>query len=150
LDEVGELPVETQVALLNVLQEREFERLGGTETIQTNVRVVAATNRDLYTAIAEGTFRSDLFYRLNVFPIEMPPLRKRKQDIPLLVEHFLDLCAAKAGKDIRGVSEQSMEVFLSYEWPGNIRELQNIVERSVILCDTESLSVDEAWLGSRL
>jgi formate hydrogenlyase transcriptional activator len=150
LDEVGELPPETQVALLNVLQEREFERLGGTETIQTNVRVVAATNRDLYTAIGEGTFRSDLFYRLNVFPIEMPPLRKRKQDIPLLVEHFLDLCAAKAGKDIRGVSERSMEAFLSYAWPGNIRELQNVVERSVILCDTESLSVDEAWLGSRL
>ncbi|HEY2546237.1 MAG TPA: sigma-54 dependent transcriptional regulator [Candidatus Acidoferrum sp.] len=149
LDEVGELPPETQVALLNVLQEREFERLGGTETIQTNVRVVAATNRDLYTAIAEGTFRSDLFYRLNVFPIEMPPLRKRKQDIPLLVEHFLDLCAAKAGKDIRGVSERSMEAFLSYAWPGNIRELQNVVERSVILCDTESLSVDEAWLAQQ-
>jgi formate hydrogenlyase transcriptional activator len=149
LDEVGELPAETQVALLNVLQEREFERLGGTETIQTNVRVVAATNRDLHTAIAEGTFRSDLFYRLNVFPIEMPPLRKRKQDIPLLVEHFLDLCAAKAGKDIRGVSEQSMDAFLSYAWPGNIRELQNIVERSVILCDTEKLSVDEVWLAQQ-
>jgi len=146
LDEVGELPAEAQVALLTVLQEREYQRLGGTETIQTNVRVVAATNRDLGVAIAEGGFRSDLLYRLDVFPIEMPPLRKRKQDIPMLVEHFVDLCAAKAGKDIRGVSEESMEVFLSYGWPGNIRELQNVVERLVILCDTESLSVDEAWL----
>jgi transcriptional regulator with GAF, ATPase, and Fis domain len=146
LDEVGELPPEAQVALLTVLQEREYQRLGGTETIQTNVRVVAATNRDLWKSIADGSFRSDLLYRLNVFPIETPPLRKRKEDIPILVKHFVDLCAAKTGKDIRGVSEESMEVFLSYGWPGNIRELQNVVERLVILCDTENLSVDETWL----
>jgi len=146
LDEVGELPPEAQVALLTVLQEHEYQRLGGTQTIRTNVRVVAATNRDLSAAIAEGSFRSDLLYRLDVFPIEMPPLRKRKQDIPLLVEHFVDLCAAKAGKGIRGVSEESMEVFMSYGWPGNIRELQNVVERLVILCDAENLSVDATWL----
>jgi len=147
LDEVGELTAEAQVALLTVLQEREYQRLGGTETIRADVRVVAATNRDLRAAVAEGTFRSDLFYRLDVFPIEMPPLRKRKQDIPLLVEHLVGRCAAKAGKDIRGVSAKSMEVFLSYGWPGNIRELQNVIERLVILCDTESLSVDGAWLA---
>jgi transcriptional regulator with GAF, ATPase, and Fis domain len=146
LDEVGELPLETQIALLRVLQEHEFERVGGTRSIQTNVRVVAATNRDLRTAIAAGTFRSDLFYRLNVFPIEMPPLRERREDIPSLVEYFIDRYARKLGKNIRGVSSRTLELFQSCPWPGNIRELQNVIERSVIVCETENFSVDETWL----
>jgi formate hydrogenlyase transcriptional activator len=149
LDEIGELPMETQVALLRVLQEREFERVGGDRTIRCNVRVIAATNRDVQAAIAAGSFRSDLFYRLNVFPIEMPPLRNRKEDIPLLVEYFIDRYARKAGKSIRQVSRKSLELLQSYPWPGNIRELQNIVERSVIVCETESFSVDESWLSSQ-
>ncbi len=149
LDEIGELPIETQVALLRVLQEREFERVGGDRTIRCEVRVIAATNRDVQAAIAAGTFRSDLFYRLNVFPIEMPPLRKRKEDIPLLVEYFIDRYARKAGKSIRQVSRRSLELLQSYPWPGNIRELQNIIERSVIVCESESFSVDESWLSSQ-
>lgn len=149
LDEVGELPKETQIALLRVLQEREFERVGGTRPIQTNVRVVAATNRSLQEAIAAGTFRSDLFYRLNVFPIEMPPLRERREDIPSLVEYFIDRYARKLGKNIRGVSSRTLEFFQSCPWPGNIRELQNVIERSVIMCETENFSVDEAWLAQR-
>ena len=147
LDEIGELPAETQVALLRVLQEREFERVGGAVSIQTNVRVIAATNRDLQAAIAAGTFRSDLFYRLNVFPIEVPPLRERREDIPVLVEYFVDRYARKAGKRIRGLNKRSLELLQSYPWPGNIRELQNIIERSVIVCDTENFSVDESWLS---
>ena len=147
LDEIGELPAETQIALLRVLQEREFERVGGTGTIRTNVRVIAATNRDLQAAIAAGTFRSDLFYRLNVFPIEVPALRKRREDIPMLVEYFVDRFARKAGKSIRSVSKKSLELLQSYPWPGNIRELQNVIERSVIVCDTEYFSVDESWLS---
>ena len=146
LDEVGELPAETQVALLRVLQEHEFERVGGTRTIRTNVRVIAATNRNLQAAVAAGTFRSDLFYRLNVFPIEMPPLRERRADIPMLVEYFINRCARNAGKDIRSIDEKGLDQLQSYPWPGNIRELQNVIERSVIMCETESLSVDEAWL----
>ena len=146
LDEVGELPMETQIALLRVLQEHEFERVGGTRSIQTNVRVVAATNRDLRTAIAAGTFRSDLFYRLNVFPLEMPPLRDRREDIPELVEYFIDRCARNAGKNIRGINKKSLELLQSYRWPGNIRELQNVIERSVIMCETENFSVDETWV----
>jgi transcriptional regulator with GAF, ATPase, and Fis domain len=146
LDEVGELPMETQIALLRVLQEREFERVGGTRSIQTNVRVVAATNRDLRAAIAAGTFRSDLFYRLNVFPIEMPPLRERREDIPVLVEYFIDRCTRSVGKDIRGINKKSLDLLQSYPWPGNIRELQNVIERSVIMCETENFSVDETWL----
>jgi transcriptional regulator with PAS, ATPase and Fis domain len=146
LDEIGELPAATQIALLCVLQEHEFERVGGTETIRTNVRVIAATNRDLQAAIAEGTFRSDLFYRLNVFPIEVPPLRQRRQDIPVLVEYFIDRYARKAGKSIRGINKKSLELLQSYPWPGNVRELQNVIERSVIVCETENLSVDESWL----
>jgi formate hydrogenlyase transcriptional activator len=146
LDEVGELPLETQIALLRVLQEHEFERVGGTRSIQTNVRVVAATNRDLRTAIAAGTFRSDLFYRLNVFPIEMPPLRERREDIPVLVGYFIDRCARNAGKDIRGINKKSLDLLQSYPWPGNIRELQNVIERSVIMCETENFFVDETWL----
>jgi len=147
LDEVGELPAETQIALLRVLQEHEFGRVGGTGSIRTNVRVIAATNRDLEAAIAAGTFRSDLFYRLNVFPIEVPSLRERKEDIPVLVEYFIDRYASKAGKSIRGVNKKSLELLQSYPWPGNVRELQNVIERSVIVCDTENFSVDESWLS---
>jgi transcriptional regulator with GAF, ATPase, and Fis domain len=146
LDEVGELPMETQIALLRVLQEHEFERVGGTRSIQTNVRVVAATNRNLQAAIAAGTFRSDLFYRLNVFPIEMPPLRERQEDIPLLVDYFIGRCARDVGKNIRGINKKSLDLLQSYPWPGNIRELQNVIERSVIMCETENFSVDETWL----
>ena len=147
LDEIGELPPETQIALLRVLQEREFERVGGTGPIRTNVRVIAATNRDLQAAIAAGTFRSDLFYRLNVFPIEVPPLRERQEDIPVLAAYFIDRFAKKAGKSIRSVNKKSLALLQSYSWPGNIRELQNVIERSVIVCDTESFSIDESWLS---
>jgi formate hydrogenlyase transcriptional activator len=147
LDEVGELPAEMQIALLRVLQEREFERVGGNESLATDVRVVAATNRDLQAAIENGGFRSDLFYRLNVFPIEVPPLRQRKEDIPLLVEYFVDRYASMAGKKITSINKRSLERLESYAWPGNIRELQNVIERSVIVCDTESLAVDETWLA---
>jgi formate hydrogenlyase transcriptional activator len=147
LDEVGELPAETQIALLRVLQEHEFERVGGTGTIRTNVRLIAATNRDLEAAINAGVFRSDLFYRLNVFPIEIPALRERREDIPLLVEYFIDRYAKKTGKSICGVNKKSLELLQSYPWPGNIRELQNVIERSVIVCETENFSVDESWLS---
>jgi len=146
LDEVGELPMGTQIALLRVLQEHEFERVGGTRSIRTNVRVIAATNRNLQEAIAAGAFRSDLFYRLNVFPLELPPLRERREDIPVLVEYFIDRCARNVGKDIRGINKKSLDLLQSYPWPGNIRELQNVVERSVIMCETENFSVDETWL----
>jgi transcriptional regulator with PAS, ATPase and Fis domain len=134
---------------LHVLQEREFERVGGNQSIRANARVIAATNRDLDAAIVEGKFRSDLFYRLNVFPIEIPPLRERKEDIPLLVEYFIDRFARKAGKSIRGMNKKTLNLFLSYPWPGNIRELQNVVERSVIVCETETFSVDESWLSRK-
>jgi PAS domain S-box-containing protein len=147
LDEVGELPAETQIALLRVLQEREIERVGGNQPIRTNVRVIAATNRDLEAAIAAGTFRSDLFYRLNVFPIGIPPLRERREDIPLLVEYFIGHFARKAGKSFRGINKKTLDLLLSYPWPGNIRELQNVVERSVIVCETENFWVDESWLS---
>ncbi|HTF64918.1 MAG TPA: sigma-54-dependent Fis family transcriptional regulator [Edaphobacter sp.] len=149
LDEIGELPPETQIALLRVLQEREFERVGGNAVIRSEVRVIAATNRDLEAAIAAGTFRSDLFYRLNVFPIEIPPLRERKEDIPMLVEYFIDRYARKAGKSIRRINKRSLELLQAYPWPGNIRELQNIMERSVIVCETENLLIDESWLSRR-
>ena len=147
LDEVGELPAETQIALLRVLQEHEFERVGGNQAIRTDVRVVAATNRDLQAAIAAGTFRSDLFYRLNVFPIEVPPLRVRKEDIALLVEYFIDRYARQTGKKIQSINKKTLELLQSYSWPGNIRELQNVIERSVVLCETEIFSVDESWLS---
>jgi len=147
LDEAGELPAETQIALLRVLQEREFERVGGNQAIQTDVRVIAATNRDLQAAIATGTFRSDLFYRLNVFPIEVPPLRARREDIPMLVEYFVDRFARQAGKKIKCIDKKALELVQAYSWPGNIRELQNVVERSVVLSETEVLSVDESWLS---
>ncbi len=147
LDEVGELPAETQIALLRVLQEYEFERVGGTGSIHSDVRVIAATNRDLQAAIAGGGFRSDLFYRLNVFPIEIPPLRDRREDIPLLVEYFIDRFARKARKSIQRVNKKTWDLLRSYPWPGNIRELQNVIERSVIVCETDVFSVDESWLS---
>jgi len=146
LDEVGELPPDTQVALLRVLQEREFERVGGTQSIKVDVRVIAATNRDLDAAVASGSFRSDLFYRLQVFPIQIPPLRERREDIALLVEYFIDRYSRKARKNIRRVSQETLELLQSYAWPGNIRELQNVIERSVILCETETFTIDESWL----
>src|SRR5216684_7593857 len=146
LDEVGELPAETQIALLRVLQEHEFERVGGTRRIRADVRVIAATNRDLQAAISTGSFRSDLFYRLQVFPIEIPALRERKEDISLLVEYFIDRYARKAGKNITTVEKKTLRLLESYPWPGNIRELQNVIERSVILCETETFSIDENWL----
>ena len=147
LDEIGELPAETQIALLRVLQEREFERVGGDRPIPSNVRVITATNRDLQAAIAAGTFRSDLFYRLNVFPIEIPPLRERKQDIPLLVEYFVDRFARKIGKKIRQINKKTLTLLQSYPWPGNIRELQNVIERSVIVSEADIFSIDESWLS---
>jgi len=147
LDEIGELPAETQIALLRVVQEREFERLGGTKPIRANVRVIAATNRDLVDSIEVGTFRRDLYYRLNVFPIEMPPLRERKEDIPLLVEYFIHRYASRAGKSIRSIDREALARLSSYAWPGNIRELQNVIERSLIVCDTDSFTVDESWLS---
>src|SRR5438552_2740998 len=149
LDEVGELLPDTQVALLRVLQEREFERVGGGRLIRVDVRVIAATNRDLKAAVANGAFREDLYYRLNVFPIEMPALRARRADIPLLVEYFIDRYARKAGKNIRSVDKKTLQLLQSYPWPGNIRELQNVIERSVIVCETETFIVDESWLSQR-
>jgi PAS domain S-box-containing protein len=148
LDEIGDLPAEAQIALLRVLQERQFERVGGNRVIPTDVRVIAATNRDLRAAIASGAFRADLFYRLNVFPIEVPPLRQRKEDIPMLVEYFVKRFAEKAGKQISKIDKNTLELCESYHWPGNIRELQNIVERSVILCGGDTFWIDEAWLSS--
>jgi formate hydrogenlyase transcriptional activator len=149
LDEVGELLPDTQVALLRVLQEREFERVGGGQSIRVDVRVIAATNRDLKAAVANGIFRDDLYYRLNVFPLEMPPLRVRRADIPLLVEYFIDRYARKAGKNIRSVDKKTLQLLQSYPWPGNIRELQNVIERSLIVCETEIFTVDESWLSQR-
>ncbi len=147
LDEVGELPPDTQVALLRVLQEREFERVGGTQSIKVDVRVIAATNRDLKAAVGKGTFRQDLFYRLNVFPIEVPPLRERRDDILMLVEYFVQRYANRAGKNIRSIDRKTLDLLQSYDWPGNIRELQNVVERSVILTSGDTLSLDESWLS---
>ena len=146
LDEIGDLPMETQIALLRVLQEREFERVGGNHPISVNVRLVAATNRDLLAAVAAGTFRQDLFYRLNVFPIAVPPLRERVDDIPLLVEYFVGRFAKGAGKSIHHIGKRTLEQLIGYLWPGNIRELQNVVERAVILCETDTFVVDESWL----
>jgi formate hydrogenlyase transcriptional activator len=149
LDEIGELPAETQIALLRVLQERQFERVGGSRAISTDVRIIAATNRDLAAAIASGTFRADLFYRLNVFPIEVPPLRQRKEDIPMLVEYFVKRYADKARKRFSKIDKNTLKLCQSYDWPGNIRELQNIIERSVILCTGDTFWIDEAWLSSQ-
>jgi len=150
LDEIGDLPLDVQIALLRVLQEREFERVGGEKVLRANVRVIAATNRDLQASIDAGSFRSDLYYRLNVFPISMPPLRRRREDIPLLVEYFISRFATKAGKKIRGMNKATLERLSAYSWPGNIRELQNVIERSVIVSDSENFAVDESWLSTRL
>jgi formate hydrogenlyase transcriptional activator len=149
LDEVGELSADTQATLLRVLQEREFERVGGRQPIHVDVRVIAATNRDLKKAVATGTFRQDLYYRLNVFPVEVPPLRERRKDIALLVEYFIDRYARKAGRNIRSVDRETLQLLESYAWPGNVRELQNVIERSVIVCETETFSVDESWLSQQ-
>ena len=146
LDEIGELPPETQVALLRVLQEREFERVGGTQSISVDVRILAATNRDLEAAVASGAFRQDLFYRLNVFPIHVPALRERADDIPLLLEYMIDRYSKLTGKRITNIDKRTMDLFQSYQWPGNIRELQNVVERGVILCDGDTFRVEEQWL----
>src|SRR5438034_5517495 len=146
LDEIGDLPAETQIALLRVLQEREVERVGSSQPISVDVRVVAATNIDLMAAVATGTFREDLFYRLNVFPIRIPSLRERVDDIPLLVEYLIERYAKKTGKKIKTITKKSLDLFQAYDWPGNIRELQNVVERAVILSDGETFSVDEKWL----
>jgi formate hydrogenlyase transcriptional activator len=147
LDEIGDLPAAAQIALLRVLQEREFERVGGSHSISADVRVIAATNRNLQAAIAAGTFRLDLFYRLSVFPIAVPPLRERKEDIPMLLEYFTKRYAGRLGKNIKNVDKRTLELFQSYDWPGNVRELQNVIERSVILCEGEVFAVDESWLS---
>ncbi|PMQ04630.1 Formate hydrogenlyase transcriptional activator [Dyella sp. AD56] len=148
LDEVGELSPETQASLLRMLQEREFERVGGGETIQVDVRVITATNRDLEEAVADGFFRRDLFYRLNVFPVEVPPLRERADDIPLLVEYFIDRYARKMGKAFRHINRRTLDRLKSYPWPGNVRELQNVIERSAIVCDSEEFTIDDSWLST--
>jgi transcriptional regulator with GAF, ATPase, and Fis domain len=147
LDEVGELLPDTQAALLRVLQEREFERVGGGQPVPVDVRVIAATNRDLNAAVAKGTFRQDLFYRPNVFPIDAPPLRERKEDLLMLVEYFVHRYANRAGKNIRSIDKETLDVMQAYDWPGNIRELQNVIEKSVILSSGEVFSFDELWLS---
>ncbi|MGJ5818734.1 sigma 54-interacting transcriptional regulator [Paludibaculum fermentans] len=149
LDEVGELPLDTQVALLRVLQEREFERVGGAQTVRVDVRVITATNRDLTAAVANGSFRQDLFYRLNVFPIEVPPLRERADDIQMLVEYFVQIFATRSGKRFNSIDKKTLELLQHYDWPGNIRELQNVIERSVIVGAGEVFAVDPAWLATR-
>ena len=149
LDEIGDLPMETQAVLLRVLQEREFERVGGTHPISVDVRLVAATNRDLSAAVAAGEFREDLFYRLHVIPIALPPLRERVQDIPKLVEHFIARSARQIGKHVRYIGKHTLKQFKSYAWPGNIRELQNLLERAVIHTETDTLFFDEGWLNSQ-
>ena len=149
LDEVGELPPDTQLALLRVLQEREIERVGGIGPVDVDVRVIAATNRDLQAAIDAGSFRADLFYRLNVFPIEVPPLRERNDDIVMLLEYFVKRYATRAGKDIKSIDKKTVEIFQAYDWPGNIRELQNVVERSVIVSSGDVFSIDESWLAKQ-
>ena len=149
LDEVAELPAETQVMLLRVLQEREFERVGGSAPVRVNVRVIAATNRDLHAAVANGAFRPDLFYRLNVFPLHAPALRDRRLDVPLLVEYFTHHYATRLGKRIRRVTTETSQLLQSYDWPGNIRELQNVIERAVIVCESDTLAIDPRWLSGR-
>jgi formate hydrogenlyase transcriptional activator len=146
LDEIGDLPAETQLALLRVLQEREIERVGSVKSIPVDVRVIAATNSELEEAVADGTLRQDLFYRLNIFPIRIPSLRERVDDIPLLLEYFVERYAKKAGKKITSIKKKTLDLFQTYKWPGNIRELQNVIERAIILCEGETFSVDETWL----
>jgi DNA-binding NtrC family response regulator len=150
LDEIGDVPLETQLVLLRVLQERTFQRLGGNRSIPINVRVVAATNRELPAAMEEGAFRKDLFYRLNAFPIEVPPLRERRDDIPILVHHFVDASAARHGKNIPNIEKRSMELLLSGNWPGNIRQLQNVIDAAVIASDGDTLSIEPRLLSREL
>jgi formate hydrogenlyase transcriptional activator len=147
LDEIGDIPLELQPKLLRVLQEREFERLGSTRTKTVDVRVVAATHRDLEEMILEKQFRSDLYYRLNIFPISIPPLRERPEDIPLLVRHFVEQFAQRMNKTIDAISPETMEALTRYPWPGNIRELQNVIERSVVVHKKGNLSVKKSWLS---
>jgi transcriptional regulator with GAF, ATPase, and Fis domain len=147
LDEVGELLPDTQAALLRVLQEREFDRVGGTQPIHVDIRVIAATNREFNQALANGTFRPDLFFRLNVFPIEVPPLRERKEDIVMLVEYFVHRYATRTGKHLQSIDKKTLELLQSYDWPGNIRELQNVIERSVILSSDGTFAIDGSWLS---
>jgi len=149
LDEIGDLPAEMQIALLRVLQEREIERVGSSQSIAVDVRVLAATNSDLEAAVAAGTFRQDLYYRLNVFPMQVPPLRERADDIPMLVEYLIERYAKKAGKSIRTIKKHTLELFQAYDWPGNVRELQNVIERAVVLCEGETFSIDESWLKAK-
>jgi len=146
LDEIGELPMETQITLLRVLQERELERVGSSQSISVNVRIIAATNRDLKAAVAAGTFRQDMFYRLNVFPIHVPSLRDRAEDIPTLTEYLISRYAKKAGKRFRYIKQSTIRLLQAYAWPGNIRELQNVIERAVILCEGATFSIEENWL----
>jgi formate hydrogenlyase transcriptional activator len=150
LDEIGDLPGEIQIALLRVLQEREIQRVGGNSSIPVDVRVLAATHRDLNALVAEGRFREDLLYRLNVVPIEVPPLRERVADIPLLVEYFIDRFGKRAGKKFKTIDKKSLKAFQSYAWPGNVRELQNVIERAVILGDSETFAIDEGWLRRQM
>jgi formate hydrogenlyase transcriptional activator len=140
--------LETQIALLRVLQEHEFERVGGSETLRTDVRLIAATNRDLQPAIAAGLFRSELYYRLNVFPIDLPPLRDRREDIPLLVKYFVDRLSKRAGKKIKNIRRKAMHALQEYSWPGNVRELQNVIERSLIVGETDEFSIDKSWISN--
>jgi PAS domain S-box-containing protein len=149
LDEIGDLPAETQIALLRVLQEREIERVGSSQPLNVDVRVLAATNRDLEAAVERGAFREDLYYRLNVFPIWIPPLRERGDDIPVLVEYLVERYGKKAGKTIRNIRKQTLELFQAYDWPGNVRELQNVIERAVVLCEGETFAIDESWLRGK-
>jgi formate hydrogenlyase transcriptional activator len=146
LDEVGDLPQEIQITLLRVLQEREIERVGNNIPISVDVRVLAATHRDLGALVAEGKFREDLLYRLNVVPIAVPSLRERADDLPLLVEYFIARFGKKAGKSFRAIDNKTLGLFQAYGWPGNVRELQNVIERAVILSDGDILSVDNTWL----
>jgi len=149
LDEIGDLPAETQVALLRVLQEREIERVGSSHPIVVDVRVIVATNQDLEAAVARGAFRADLFYRLNVFPIAVPPLRERVDDVPVLVEYLVERFAKRAGKKITRIEQRTMTLLQAYDWPGNVRELQNVIERGVVLCEGETFSIDESWLKAK-
>jgi formate hydrogenlyase transcriptional activator len=148
LDEIGELPMETQVALLRVLQEREFERVGSSHPVSVDVRIIAATNRDLKAAVSAGTFRQDMFFRLNVFPIRLPALRERADDIPLLVEHLVERYSRNVGRSFSAIDKATLAMLQAYSWPGNIRELQNVIERAVILSEGDTFSVDDTWLSS--
>jgi len=149
LDEVAELPPEAQVALLRVLQEREIERVGSSHSIPVDVRVLAASNRDIEAAVEHGTFREDLYYRLNVFPIRMPPLRERVEDIPILAEYLVDRYAKQLGKSIRNIAKHTLQLLQAYDWPGNVRELQNVIERAIVLVEGETFAIDDSWLTSK-